>query len=164
MHSGFSAHAAYCSLNGRLTNPISIIECDGYIPVPRLHLPVGLGRASCSAFFFAHRLRPSPDTAPHASPLFQHYAHVLCVLVLDQLTETRSCNDWFTTWINQGRLDDAFLQNFSTHRPFGRQHIRASQRAIPLLHQYGRSRHHTSPARPIDARSSKCADLSAVRH
>ena len=63
MHIGFSPHVAHCTLIGRFGNTISTYEGGGYFPVPRLHLPVGLGRALRSAFFsaFFERGFDTPD-------------------------------------------------------------------------------------------------------
>ena len=73
-HIGFPPHGAHCTLIGRFLNIMTPVEGGGYIPVPRLHLPVGLGRALCSAFFLAFfkqgfdvsgdlKLRPKYTTA-----------------------------------------------------------------------------------------------------
>ena len=50
-HIGFSHGAAHCLLIGRCGNTIPHNEGGGYIGVPHLQLPVGLGRALRSAFF-----------------------------------------------------------------------------------------------------------------
>ena len=74
MHNGFSLGAAHCTLIGRYGNTNTSYEGGGYIRVPRLHLPVGLGRALRSAFFSAFfeqdfdvpgdlKLRPKYTTA-----------------------------------------------------------------------------------------------------
>ncbi len=65
MHNGFSLGAAHCTLIGRYGNTIPSHEGGGYIPVPRLHLPVGLGRASRSAFFFDFFLSWGFDASGH---------------------------------------------------------------------------------------------------
>ena len=74
MHNGFSLGAAHCTLIGRFLNTKTLFEGGGYIPVSRLHLPVELGRALRSAFFFGFfeqgfdvpgdlKLRPKYTTA-----------------------------------------------------------------------------------------------------
>ena len=51
-HTGFSPRVTHCLLIGRCGNTNSVEEGGGYTRVSHLHLPVGLGRALCSAFFF----------------------------------------------------------------------------------------------------------------